>query len=66
MRTASNAHTYLDKGLWRRRKGAYVRLLLSSLGIAVPRLTSTSMLSNTGCTSLLLQGAAVSADASPP
>ena len=68
MCTDSNVHAHLDKRCWRKRKGAFVRLVSSTLhqGICVARVTSTSMVSNTCCTALLLQGAAVSSDASPP
>jgi hypothetical protein len=54
----------LSRTAWRQRKHGFVRRLLRVVhnGIAVARVQTSSMLSNTCCTALLLQGA----PASPP
>jgi hypothetical protein len=68
VRGTSSEHMHLDSSSWRRHKDGYVRRIPSTFhnGIAVARVSSSSMLSNTCCTALLLQGAPVCADASPP
>ena len=50
----------LEQGFWHRRKHGFVRAVPRVVrnGIAVPRAYASSMLSNTCCTALLLQGAA--------
>jgi hypothetical protein len=65
---AQTVHVHLDRRTWRQHKDGFVRVIPSVLhnGIAVARVASSSLLSNTCCTSLLLQGAAVSASACPP
>jgi hypothetical protein len=54
----------LERKFWRKRKHGFVRLLPLVIrnGITVARVHTSSMLANTCCTALLLQGA----PASPP
>jgi hypothetical protein len=51
-----------ERKLWRRRKHGLSRCLLQVVrnGITVSRVHTSSMLSNTCCTALLMQGAPVS------
>ena len=54
--------TGVEHKLWRRRKHGFARCLLRVVhnGITVSKIHTSSMLSNTCCTALLIQGAPVS------
>src|SRR5690606_40016418 len=58
----------LQRAVWRKRKHGLVRHVKRVLhaGISVSRVQCSSMVSNTCCTALLLQGAPAPASPSPP
>lgn len=57
----------LETSIWRKRKHGYVRRLTAIVhnGIAVARVHTSSMLANTCCTTLLMQGAPADSTACP-
>ncbi|NLG74628.1 MAG: hypothetical protein GX535_00150 [Xanthomonadaceae bacterium] len=65
---AASERMTLQRELWRKRKHGLVRHVphVLSAGITVSRSHTSSMVSNTCCTALLLQGAPAPASASPP
>jgi hypothetical protein len=64
---SSNLNPAIQHTLWRRRKSRYVRIVPLRLhrGVSVSRGRSSSMISNTCCTALLLQGAPPDGAATP-